>query len=115
MNLSLETLIEVLKTIVLVSVLFVWVVRYNNIKNEFEQYKLTKRLRDIVGIMKISFALMLQSDIKEIVLIGAGGILFLMSAAIITHIRVKNNLNNMLPALTMFSLCLIILLYSLLI
>tara|TARA_A100001037_G_scaffold25002_1_gene20432 strand:+ start:2178 stop:2519 length:342 start_codon:yes stop_codon:yes gene_type:complete len=113
MNLSLETLIEVLKTIVLVSVLFVWVVRYNNIKNEFEQYKLTKRLRDIVGIMKISFALMLQSDIKEIVLIGAGGILFLMSAAIITHIRVKNNLYNMLPALTMFSLCLIILLYSL--
>ena len=113
MILSLETLIEVLKTIVLVSILFVWGVRYNNIRNEFEHYKLTKRLRDLVGIMKISFALMLHSDIKEIVLIGAGGILFFMSAAIITHIKVKNTLNNMLPALTMFSLSLIILLYSL--
>ena len=35
MNLYLEVLIEILKIIVLVSILFVWVVRYNNIQKEF--------------------------------------------------------------------------------
>ena len=50
MNLSMEILIQVLKTIALVSILFVWVVRYNNIQNEFEKYNLPNWLRDMVGI-----------------------------------------------------------------
>ena len=94
MNVYLEVLIEILKIIVLVSILFVWVVRYNNIQKEFEQFNLPNWLRDIVGILKISFAVMLHSDISTIVLIGSGGISLLMIGAIFTHFRVKNKLHK---------------------
>ena len=113
MNLYLEVLIEILKIIVLVSILFVWVVRYNNIQKEFEQFNLPNWLRDIVGILKISFAVMLHSDMSVIVLIGSGGISLLMIAAIFTHFRVKNKLHKMFPALTLFSINMIIFLYTL--
>ena len=36
----------------LVSVLFVWVIRYDNIIKEFKQYELPDWLRDFVGILK---------------------------------------------------------------
>lgn len=113
MNLSIDVIIEVLKIAALVSILFVWVVRYNNIQKEFEQFNLPKWLRDIVGILKISFAVMLQSDINTIILIGSGGISLLMIAAIFTHFRVKNKLHKMLPALTLFLINMIIFLYTL--
>lgn len=113
MNLSIDVIIEVLKIAALVSILFVWVVRYNNIQKEFEQFNLPKWLRDIVGILKISFAVMLHSDISTIVLIGSGGISLLMIGAIFTHFRVKNKLYKMLPALTLFSINMIIFLYTL--
>ena len=51
-----ENLIDALKIIVVVAVFFVWVVRYENIKKEFEDYKLPKWFRDFVGILKISFS-----------------------------------------------------------
>ena len=113
MNLSIDVIIEVLKIAALVSILFVWVVRYNNIQKEFEQFNLPKWLRDIVGILKISFAVMLHSDISTIVLIGSGGISLLMIGAIFTHFRVKNKLHKMFPALTLFSINMIIFLYTL--
>ena len=113
MNLSLDVIIEILKILALVSILFVWVVRYNNIQKEFEQFKLPKWLRDVVGILKISFAIMLQSDINTIILIGSGGISLLMIAAIFTHFRVNNKLHKMLPALTLFSISMIVFLYTL--
>ena len=113
MNLSIDVIIEVLKIAALVSILFVWVVRYNNIQKEFEQFNLPKWLRDIVGILKISFAVMLHSDMSVIVLIGSGGISLLMIAAIFTHFRVKNKLYKMLPALTLFLINMIIFLYTL--
>ena len=52
-----ENLIDALKIIVVVAVFFVWVVRYENIKKEFEDYKLPKWFRDFVGILKISFSI----------------------------------------------------------
>ena len=113
MNLSMEILIQVLKIIALVSILFVWVVRYNNIQNEFEKYNLPNWLRDMVGIIKISFAVMLHSDIITMILIGSGGISLLMSAAIFTHFRVKNELYKMLPALSLLSIGLVIFMYTL--
>ena len=113
MNLSIDVIIEVLKIAALVSILFVWVVRYNNIQKEFEQFNLPKWLRDIVGILKISFAVMLHSDMSTIVLIGSGGISLLMIGAIFTHFRVNNKLHKMLPALTLFSISMIVFLYTL--
>ena len=78
---SIEVLIEALKIIAAVAVYFVWVVRYDNIKKEFSDYKLPKMFRDLVGILKISCTVMLQfddnnlmfSDLKNIIIIGLSG------------------------------------------
>ena len=102
-------LIEVIKIIVFSSVLFVWVIRYDNIVEEFRFYKYPDWMRDLVGIMKISFVVMLLQKDNQLVMIGASGIVVLMFAAIITHLKVKNPLAKMLPSMGLFSFCLIIL------
>ena len=108
-----ESIIDALKIIAAVAVFFVWVVRYANIKKEFEKFGFPSLFRDMIGILKISFTVMLQSLNEQIVLLGAFGIVFLMSGAILTHIKVKNPVKEMLPAIAMISIGLIIL-YSLL-
>lgn len=101
-------LTEILKIIVLVSILFVWVIRYDNIKVEFEQYGLPAWLRDLIGILKISFVVMFFNSDSSVVLTGTMGIVLLMLAALYTHIRVKNKVFKMLPACTLMSFSLII-------
>ena len=51
---NLDNIIEALKIISGVAIFFVWVVRYDNIKKEFNEYQLPTWLRDLVGILKIS-------------------------------------------------------------
>lgn len=101
-------LIEVLKILVFSSVLFVWVVRYSNIVEEFRFYNYPDWLRDIVGILKVSFVVMLMSDNIFLVKVGALGIMTLMLAAVMTHLRVKNPFFKILPSMTLFALCLVI-------
>ena len=110
---SIEVFIEALKIIAAVAVYFVWVVRYDNIKKEFSDYKLPKMFRDLVGILKISCTVMLQFDDNNLIIVGSLGIVILMLGAVGTHIQVKSPLKLMLPALTMLSISLIILLYTL--
>ena len=105
------SLISALKIITAVTVFFVWVVRYNNIKEEFRHYKLPNWVRDPVGILKISFTLMIQSSDDQVVIIGSSGIAILMSAAIITHVKVKNPLFKMVPAFIMLTISLIVLIF----
>jgi hypothetical protein len=97
--------IEASKTLVFSAVLFVWVVRYSNIVEEFRLYKYPDWLRDLVGIMKITFVVMLMKGDIILVKLGAGGIMFLMMAAIVTHLRVKNPIAKMLPSMALFALC----------
>jgi len=97
-------LMEVLKVLIFSSVLFVWVVRYNNIVEEFRFYNYPDWLRDLVGIIKISLVVMIMREEMILVKLGAIGIMFLMLAAMITHIRVKNPFPKMLPSLVLFSL-----------
>jgi hypothetical protein len=101
-------LMEVLKVLIFSSVLFVWVVRYNNIVEEFRFYHYPDWLRDLVGIMKISLVVMIMREEMILVKVGAIGIMFLMLAAMITHLRVKNPFPKMLPSLALFSLSFII-------
>ena len=58
-------LIEVLQVVTASSILFVWVVRYDNIITEFQQYQLPVWLRDMVGILKLSFSIMLLAGIYD--------------------------------------------------
>ena len=60
MPVKIEILIEALKIVAAVAVFFVWVVRYDNIKKEFERFGFPSWFRDMVGILKISFTFMLH-------------------------------------------------------
>jgi hypothetical protein len=73
MSFILDNIIKSLKIKFGVAIFFVRVVRYDNIKREFSEYKLPTWLRDLVGILKISFAEMLQFSNIETVKIGAIG------------------------------------------
>jgi uncharacterized membrane protein YphA (DoxX/SURF4 family) len=92
-----------LQPLMAASVFFVWVVRYANIVQEFKQYGLPGWLRDLVGILKMTFSLMLVIGIERRLFAVAGriGIALLMAAAFVTHVRVKNPVFKMLPSLTL--------------
>jgi uncharacterized membrane protein YphA (DoxX/SURF4 family) len=92
-----------LQALVAASVFFVWVVRYANIIQEFKQYGLPDWLRDLVGILKMTFSLMMLIGIERrpFAVAGGIGIAVLMGAAFVTHLRVKNPVFKMLPSLTL--------------
>ena len=107
---SIMSILEVLKILVLASVLFVWVVRYENIVLEFKQYGLPDWLRDLVGILKISFVIMILNEDSVLTIVGSSGVVVLMLSALYTHFRIKNPLKAMLPAFTLMIMSLTILL-----
>ena len=78
-------IVEALKIVVVAAVFFVWVVRYENIRKEFKDYNLPNWFRDLVGILKISFALMLHSNNSDVIIIGSLGITILMLGAVGVH------------------------------
>ena len=112
MNFTLETVIEALKVVAGVAIFFVWVVRYENIRKEFDEYRLPTWLRDLTGILKISFACMLQFDDGNIVQLGALGIMVLMIAAVTTHIRLKSTFRRYIASVAMLSLSVLIVYFS---
>ena len=112
MSIQVNILIDALKIIAGVVVFFVWVVRYDNIKKEFVDYGLPRWLRDLVGILKISFAIMIQFESPQLIMVGSVGIVILMSGAVATHLKIKSNLRNILPSITMLVIGLIILWHS---
>ncbi|MGY8976338.1 MAG: DoxX family protein, partial [Alphaproteobacteria bacterium] len=82
---------------------------------EFVYYKLPPWLRDLVGILKVSFGIMLLMGIydEKFKIIGAGGLSLLMIAALLTHVKVKNPIYKALPAVTLLSFSAIIIFSSL--
>jgi len=95
-----------LQALVAASIFFVWVVRYANIVDEFNQFGLPNWLRDLVGILKMTFALFLLIGIERgwFAVLGGIGIAVLMGAAVLTHVRVKNPVFKMLPSSTLLIL-----------
>jgi len=112
MNYTLETIIEALKIVAGVAIFFVWVVRYENIRKEFEDYRLPTWVRDLTGILKISCACMLQFNDANIVQLGALGISGLMISAVTTHIRLKSTFRKYIASVAMLSISLLILYFS---
>ena len=104
-------LIEVLQVLTASSILFVWVVRYDNIITEFQQYQLPVWLRDMVGILKLSFSIMLLAGIydEKFKYLGSSGLILLMLAALLTHVKMKNSFYKALPSLTLLVFSTIIL------
>jgi hypothetical protein len=104
-----------LQALVAAAIFFVWVVRYNNITEEFKFFRFSPSVRDLVGILKLTFALMLLIGIErvQIAIVGALGIALLMLGAFVTHLRVRNPFFKMLPSLSLFILSTVIALTSL--
>ena len=100
--------LPILSAVVFASILFVWGIRYSNIQDEFKHFQLPDWLRDLVGIFKLSFAVMLFNDNPIVVQIGASGIAFLMGAALVTHFRFKSEAPRMLPSFALLCTCLAI-------
>lgn len=96
-----EVLPSLLKVIVSAAIFFVWVIRYANIVEEFKQFEYPQWLRDLVGVLKITFAIMLLKNDLIFIQIGSIGIAILMIAALATHLKVGNPFHKMLPALSL--------------
>ena len=77
------------------------------IVEEFKFFRYPSWLRDMVGILKITFVVLILSSDVVLVKIGSMGIATLMVAALVTHFRVKNPFAKMLPSLTLLTLSLI--------
>ena len=108
MTITMPLALEILSILVFGSIIFVWGIRYNNIKDEFKHFKLPNWLRDLVGIFKFSFAIMLFNDNLEVVRLGALGIAVLMIAALLTHVRLKSDAPRMLPSFSLLCACIAI-------
>ena len=96
------------------SIFFVWIVRYDNIKKEFEIYKIHESIRDFVGIIKISLAIMILISMydENYRIISATGISIFMLFALITHLKVKNSFYKIIPSLFLFLLSNLLIIYN---
>jgi hypothetical protein len=105
-----NTLLLAMKILVATSIYFVWVVRYDNILKEFKEFGLPEWLRDLTGILKMSFAAMLLFGSLDNTLTGLGsiGIAGLMLCAQATHARTGTALFRRLPSLALLGISLFI-------
>lgn len=101
-----NSMLLAIKILVATSIFFVWVVRYTNIVKEFEEYGIPGWLRDLTGILKLTFAVMLLSGQQDnhLVLIGSLGIVALMACAQAVHIRANTAPFRRLPSLVLLTL-----------
>ncbi len=104
------TLSIIAQLVVAVSIIVVWVFRYDNIVKEFKQYELSGLTRSMVGAAKISLATLLVAGIwyPSLVLVPALIMAFLMLSAQYFHFKVKNPLEKRLPSFFLLLLCLFI-------
>ena len=96
--------------IVALSIVYVWVFRFDNIVKEFHQYGLSDLIRTIIGSSKIAMSTLLIAGIwyKDLVLIPALIIAFLMLSAQYFHFKVGNPWQKHIPSLFLLILCLFI-------
>ncbi|MDC1048709.1 DoxX family protein [Flavobacteriaceae bacterium] len=95
-----ENIAILAQLIIAISIVVVWVFRFDNIVVEFKQYGLSPLIRSMVGASKIALSTLLVVGIfcKEVVFISALLMAFLMICAQIAHIKVKNPLTKYIPS-----------------
>lgn len=98
------------QVIVALSIVYVWIFRFDNIVKEFNQYGLSNLTRSLVGSAKIALSTLLVAGIwySDLVLIPSLLIAFLMLSAQYFHFKVGNPWLKHLPSLLLLMLCLFI-------
>lgn len=118
-----EYLSIAIKTFVFLSMLNVWVVRFNqptpwrggsasSMKEEFMEYGLSLPTLYLVGGLKLfsSFLIFLSIWIPSLANYGAPLLALLMLGAIVMHVKIKDSFKKSIPALSFFILSIIIIL-----
>ena len=105
-----ENIVILAKLTIALSILIVWVFRFDNIVTEFKQYGLSDLVRSMVGASKISLATLLVVGIfyKKVVFISALLMAFLMICAQIAHIKIRNPFIKYIPSFLLLVLSLFI-------
>ena len=109
-----ENLIILAQVTIAISVLYVWVFRFDNVIGEFKQFELSDLTRNMVGATKIILSTILVVGIwyPAIVLIPAILMGLLMLAAQYYHFKIKNPFIKHLPSLILLFLCVFIVFQS---
>lgn len=100
--------------IIALSIVYVWVFRFNNIVVEFKMYGLNDLTRSIVGATKIVLATLLVVGIWYPTLVFVPAILMglLMVSAQFFHFKVHNPWKKHVPSLFLLILCVFVALVS---
>ena len=98
------------QTVVALSVVYVWVFRFENIVKEFKEYGLSDLTRTMVGTSKIILSTLLVAGIwfLELVFIPSLLMALLMMAAQYFHFKVNNPWQKRMPSLFLLVLSLFI-------
>jgi hypothetical protein len=118
---EIDYLLVVIKVIILISILNVWLLRFNkptpwrggsaqSMKEEFKTYGLSETMMYLVGGLKILFAALIFASIwkPQLAVPGAAGMAILMLGAIAMHFKVKDPLKKSFPAFSFLVLSVII-------
>ena len=105
-----ENLTVYAQMIIAISIVIVWVFRFDNIVKEFKQYGLSDLVRSMVGAAKISLATLLVVGIfyKKVVFVSALLMAFLMVCALLAHIKVRNPFKKYIPSFLLLVLSLFV-------
>jgi len=104
------TLALAAQLIIAISIVIVWVFRFDNIVLEFKQYGLSTLTRSMVGAAKLVLATLLVVGVwyPALVLIPALLMALLMISAQYFHFKVNNPFQKRIPSLFLLSLCLFV-------
>lgn len=107
---AMENLLIAAQIVLALSVVYVWIFRFDNIVVEFKQYGLPDVIRNMVGASKIALATLLIAGIwyTDLLLYSALSMAFLMICAQLAHFKVKNPVSKHLPSLLLLILSLFI-------
>ena len=96
-----EKISLVFQVIVAVSVLIVWIFRYDNIVIEFKHYGYSDLVRNFVGASKISISALLIMGVwySEVTIYASLSMAFFMLCAQLSHLKVKNPFIKFIPSL----------------
>ncbi len=90
----------VAQVVIAASVLFVWIVRLENVEREFVEYGIPPLIRNAVGATKIALATLLLAGLRhpDLVPVPAVVMALLMLAALVAHWRVRHAWQRYVPA-----------------
>ena len=103
---NMQVLTIICQFIIALSILNVWLLRYETIANDFKTFNLPNWLRNVLGLTKGILCIMLIAGIwiYQLAVAASIAIAILMVGAIITHVNAKHSFKKTFPA---FGLCLI--------